>query len=110
MDTRKRKALEEAGWQFGEAGDFLGLSESERREVDLRVALCRSIRQMRQALELTQHELAKRLASSQSRVAKIEAGVDVSLDLMFRAFFALGGQVGDLAVPKAKRRRALSRV
>jgi hypothetical protein len=38
------------------------------------------------------------MKSSQSRVAKIEAGeADVSLDLSFRALFAAGGNLADLA-------------
>jgi hypothetical protein len=43
-------------------------------------------------------QLAARLKSSQSRIAKIEAGAaDVSMDLLLRAFFETGGAVGDLA-------------
>ena len=41
--------------------------------------------------------MAKKLNSSQSRVAKLEAAsADVSLDLMFRGLFALGGSLMDL--------------
>jgi transcriptional regulator with XRE-family HTH domain len=47
---------------------------------------------------MTQQQLATRLKSSQSRVAKIEAGArDVSLDLMFRGLFAVGGGLADVA-------------
>jgi DNA-binding XRE family transcriptional regulator len=109
MDRKKREALEAAGWRFGDAADFLELSEDERREVDLRVALCRAVRRMRQEQHVTQEQLAVKLESSQSRVAKIEAGVDVSLDLMFRAFFALGGRLMDLMPAKKKRRKQVSR-
>jgi hypothetical protein len=39
------------------------------------------------------------LKTSQPRVAKIEAGSsDVSLDLMFRSLFALGGRLKDLRI------------
>jgi predicted XRE-type DNA-binding protein len=106
VDARKRKALEAAGWRFGDYGDFLGLTDEERQEVELRGALCRTIRERREALGMTQKQLASRLKSSQSRVAKLEIGVGVSLDLMFRALFALGGQVADVARPgKAYRRK-----
>ncbi len=106
MDARKRKALEAAGWSFGDYGDFLGLTDEERQEVELRGALCRTIRQRREALGMTQKQLAARLKSSQSRVAKLEIGVGVSLDLMFRALFALGGQVADVArLGKIQRRK-----
>ena len=104
MNKQKRRALEATGWRFGDAGDFLGLSDEERREVELRVALCRTIRQRRQDLGLTQKQLAAKLKSSQSRVAKLETGLDVSLDLLFRALFTLGGEVLDVAKPLSKRR------
>lgn len=35
MDKKKREKLEAAGWRFGDAADFLGLNEEERRLVDL---------------------------------------------------------------------------
>src|SRR5207248_698143 len=62
----------------------------------------RSVRRLRKAQHLTQQGLAKKLKSSQSRIAKIEAGApDVSLDLMFRGFFEAGGELTDLAdLPK----------
>jgi|SRR5690349_11595589 len=104
MDKDKRRALEAAGWRFGDAADFLELNEEERREVELRLELCRTIRRQREQQGITQQQLATKLKSSQSRVAKIEAGVDVSLDLMFRALFALGGELGDLKISHSKRR------
>src|SRR5690348_936540 len=98
MDTKKRKALEAAGFRVGDAEDFLGLTEEERQLVGLRLALSRAIRRLREATPLTQQQLATRLKSSQSRVAKIEAAEPgVSLDLLFRALFALGGSLADLS-------------
>jgi predicted XRE-type DNA-binding protein len=98
MDAAKRKTLERAGFQFGDAEDFLGLSEEERRLVELRLAIIRAVRRLRRARNLTQQQLAAKLQSSQSRVAKIEAGAaDVSLDLLFRSLFAVGGRLEDLA-------------
>ena len=45
----------------------------------------------------SQTELARRIGSSQSRVAKLEAGeTDVSLDLIFRALFATGAKIGEI--------------
>jgi ribosome-binding protein aMBF1 (putative translation factor) len=105
VDLKKRKALEAAGWRFGDYGDFLGLTDAERQEVELRGTLCRKIRQRREALGMTQEQLAARLKSSQSRIAKLEVGVGVSLDLMFRALFALGGRVSDVAEPAQKQKR-----
>lgn len=38
MDSKKRKALEAAGWQFGDAADFLKMSDEERRQLDARLS------------------------------------------------------------------------
>ena len=97
MNQEKRQALEAAGFVFEDAEDFLELTIEERRLVDLRLAVSRAVRARRMQQNLTQEQVAKKLKSSQSRVAKMEAGsADVSLDLMFRALFALGGSVKEL--------------
>jgi len=45
----------------------------------------------RQRQGLSQAALAKRIASSQSRVAKLEAGdPSISFELLLRAYFGLG--------------------
>ncbi len=93
MDKETRKALEAAGFLVEEdATAFLGLTEEERQLVELRLAVSRAVRRLREAKHLTQQQLARKIGSSQSRVAKIEAGADdVSLDLSFKALFAVGG-------------------
>jgi predicted XRE-type DNA-binding protein len=97
MNQKKRQALEAAGFVFEDAEDFLELSVEERRLVDLRLAVSRAVRARREQQHLTQEQVARKLKSSQSRVAKLEAGAaDVSLDLMFRGLFALGGSLKDL--------------
>ncbi len=106
MNKAKKARLEAAGFRFGDAGDFLGLSDVERRLVDTRLAVSRLIRRLRERGGLTQGELAQRINSSQSRVAKIEAAAgDVSLDLSFKAMFALGGELNDLLVVQAGKKR-----
>ena len=98
MDTAKRKRLEAAGWRVGSAAEFLELSPEEAALVGLRLALSASVRRRRTRQRLTQSALAKRLGSSQSRVAKMEAGdPSVSLDLLVRALLALGATRRDLA-------------
>jgi len=100
MNAAKRKKLESAGFRFGDAEDFLELTPEERGLVDLRLKLSRQIRALREKRRLTQKELADRINSSQSRVAKLESGAgDVSLDLMFRVFFAVGGKLADVTRP-----------
>ena len=101
MNSNQRKALEKAGWVFEDAEDFLELSVEERRLVELRLALSRAVRALREAQKMTQVEVAKKLKTSQSRFAKIEAGAsDVSLDSMFRGLFTLGGTLKDLQLAK----------
>lgn len=103
MNRHKREALEAAGFRVGNAEDFLGLTPEERQIVALRVAVARAVRLRREKMQLSQEELAKRIRSSQSRVAKIEAAASgISLDLSFRSLFALGGKLADLATPAEK--------
>ena len=91
MDAKKRKRLEAAGFAVGSAADFLGLTAEEAALVEMRLALSRALRERRAEAGLTQAALARRIGSSQSRVAKMEAGdPSVSLDLLIRALLAVG--------------------
>lgn len=91
MDNTKSEALRNQGWSVGSAYDFLGSTPEEIELIELRLALSRRVKSLRAAQQLTQSDLAQRLGSSQSRVAKIEAGdPSVSLDLLFRSIFVLG--------------------
>ncbi len=94
MRADKRKALEAAGWRFGDAADFLGMTDEERQLLDARSAAALAVRRHREAQKLTQKQLASRMKTSQPRVAKIEqAAADVSLDQILRAFAAVGGRI-----------------
>ena len=108
MNTAKRKALEAAGWKFGDAGDFLAMSAEERQLLDAHVEIALAIRRQREALKLSQKELGARLKTSQPRVAKIErTAPDVSLDQLMRTFTAAGGKIvvkSENVKPKAGRR------
>jgi len=98
MLEEKRKRLAAKGWRSGSAADFLGLSPEEERYVELRLRLSQGVRERRQRRRLTQAELARTLRSSQSRVAKMEAGdPSVSIDLLVRSLLAMGASSRDLA-------------
>lgn len=98
MTSEKRRKLEEKGWRVGSAQEFLGLSDPEVAILELRLRLADGLRAARAASGLTQNELARGLGSSQSRVAKMEAGdPSVSLDLLVRALLALGLSIQQLA-------------
>ena len=91
MKQSKQKKLEAAGFKIGSVQEFLQLSDAEMALIDLKVRLIEMLKTTRQSARITQHDLAKLLESSQSRVAKLEAGApDISLDLICRALFALG--------------------
>jgi len=73
-----------------------------QRLIELRIKVSRAVRRLREKQQLSQQQLATKLKSSQSRVAKLESGsADVSLDLMFRGLFAVGGRLTDLAVSRS---------
>jgi DNA-binding XRE family transcriptional regulator len=106
MRAEKRKKLEAAGWRVGDAKDFLGLDDVDAQLVEMKLTLARRLRELREQLEITQAELARRLGSSQSRVAKIEAGdPSVSLELLMRSLLAAGADRSDIGRSISSRRR-----
>ena len=91
MNPEKLKRLRAAGWQAGTPKEFLKMTGEEAALVEIKLALTDAVRQTRIKRKLSQTDLAQRIKSSQSRVAKIEAGdASVSLDLIVRALFAVG--------------------
>lgn len=106
MDRAKRARLKEAGWKVGSTAEFLGLSDEESAFVEMKLSLSETLRKRRTKEGLTQAELAKRLGSSQSRVAKMEAGEPtVSVDLLIQALLATGATRKDIAAAIASTRR-----
>jgi len=66
--------------------------------VELRLALSRGLRERRAKRKLSQEQLAGLIGSSQSRVAKMEAGdPSVSIDLLVRSLLTMGATQKDLA-------------
>ena len=98
MKKTKKKRLESAGWKVGSASDFLELTPEEEAFVAVKFALAQNLKKRRQRKRLTQIELAKLLKSSQSRVAKMEAGdPSVSIDLLVKSLLVLGASPKELA-------------
>jgi ribosome-binding protein aMBF1 (putative translation factor) len=109
MKEGKRKRLEAAGWKVGSVAEFLALSDEEAAVIELKLDLAEAVRTERARRRLTQKDLAKALQSSQSRVAKMEAGdASVSIDLMIRTLLRLGASRRDLIrhLAAGKTRRA----
>jgi DNA-binding XRE family transcriptional regulator len=91
MKAAKRTKLEASGWKVGSAADFLELSDEEAAYIELKLKLAKRLKEARTRRRLTQQQLAKRLDSSQSRVAKMETGDrSVSLDLLIKSLLTLG--------------------
>ncbi|MFN5169358.1 MAG: helix-turn-helix domain-containing protein [Cyclobacteriaceae bacterium] len=91
MKSAKKKRLEANGWRVAGTAEFLNLSPEEAAYVELKLALSRALQDLRKSKKLTQVDLARRIKSSQSRVAKMEAADNsVTVDLMLRSLFALG--------------------
>ena len=98
MKVSKRRKLEKAGWKVGSVDDFLGLSPEESAYIEMKLALSRSLKQRRIKKRLSQVDFAKRIDSSQSRVAKMEAAdSSVSIDLLMKSLLALGASKKDVA-------------
>ncbi len=106
MNRQKRAKLKAGGWTVGTPREFLKLSNEEAAFVEFKVALSETLQALRAAQELSQVEVAKRLRSSQSRVAKMEASdPSVTVDLLVRSLFKLGAQPRDIANALRPRRK-----
>ncbi len=109
MNRTKRKRLEAKGWRLGDTKDFLALSDEEMAIIEMKLALGQELKERRQQKRLSQVELARRINSSQSRVAKMEAGdASVSIDLLIKSLLALGASRKELArsIEQSRRRAA----
>ena len=109
MDRTKRKRLEAAGWRIGSAAEFLELSSAEEQLVAMKLALSSKLRKARERRKITQTDLAKRMGSSQSRVAKMESGdPSVSLDLLVQGLLAVGATRSEIAAAFTSPKKAVA--
>ena len=91
MDKRKKAQLQKKGWKVGTVAEFLDLSAEESAYIEMKLALSEKLKERRVRKKITQAQLAKAIESSQSRVAKMEAGdPTVSIDLLMKSLLALG--------------------
>jgi DNA-binding XRE family transcriptional regulator len=90
---RRVRAL---GWKDGTVAEFLGLTAEESALIEIKLALSRRLRERRQK-RMTQAQLAEKLQSSQSRIAKAETGdSSVSMDLLVCAMLATGASLKEI--------------
>ena len=98
MKASKKQRLEKAGWKVGTAEEFLGLSAEDVTYIEMKLALSESLKKRRIRKRLSQVELARLIASSQSRVAKMEAAdSSVSIDLIVKSLLAMGASPKEVA-------------
>lgn len=91
MNKSKKAKLMKKGWKFSSVDEFLDLSEEEVAYIDMKLALSKKLKKRRIRKKITQAEFARLIHSSQSRIAKMEAGdPTVSIDLLIKSLLALG--------------------
>jgi DNA-binding XRE family transcriptional regulator len=91
VNESRKAQLVRRGWKFGTADEFLRLSPEESAYIELKLALSDKLKAQRTSRQLTQAQLATMVSSSQSRIAKMEAGdPTVTIDLLIKSLLALG--------------------
>lgn len=91
MNAARKKRLQMSGWSVGATREFLNLSEEESAYIDIKLQLASKLSNRLRSLGITQVAMAKKIESSQSRVAKKEAGdPPVTIDLLVRSLIEVG--------------------
>ena len=97
MKQARRGRPEAAGRQIGDAAEFLELTTEEAAFVEVKLALATHLRESRVRHGWTQTDVARRVGSSQSRVARMEAAdTSVSLNPIVRSLLTLGASAADV--------------
>ena len=103
MDKAKKARLAKKGWKVGTVAEFLGLTPEESAYIEIKLSLARELKKVRLEKGMSQTDLASKVGSSQSRVAKMEgADPQVSLDLIVRSLLASGRRPREIARALAK--------
>jgi DNA-binding XRE family transcriptional regulator len=89
MNKEQKERFARGGWKVGTVADLFELTRAEEALVETKVKLGGIVRTLRQRSRMSQAELAKRIGSSQPRVAKIESDDPrASIDLQLKAIYA----------------------
>ena len=98
MTKEKIKKLEAMGFKVTTTKDWLRLSVEEEKVIEMRVALAAELEKMRKEAGLTQAQLAKKLGTKQSGVARMINNPDTAtIDNLIKAMVAMGASVGRIA-------------
>ena len=91
MDKSKIAKLEKAGMVVTDAAEWVGLSPEESAIVDMRINLAREVERLRHASGMTQTDLARKLGTKQSGVARMERRpASTTIDTLVMALLRLG--------------------
>ena len=98
MKEAKKKILESNGYKVTDSADWLGLSKEESQLVNMRVALAQELERVRKAKGITQAELARRVGTKQSGVARMLNKPDTStMDNLIKGLIAMGEPISKIA-------------
>ena len=98
MTKEKIKKLESVGFKVTTTKDWLQLSVEEVKVIEMRVALAAELEKMRKEAGLTQAQLAKKLGTKQSGVARMLNNPDTAtIDNLIKAMVSMGAPVGRIA-------------
>lgn len=98
MKEAKKKILEANGYKVTDSADWLGLSKEEAQLVEMRAALAQELEKVRRAKGITQAELARRVGTKQSGVARMLNNPDTTtLDSLIKGLIAMGEPVSKIA-------------
>ncbi len=98
MTKEKRAKLEAAGFKLTDTKDWIGLTIEESKIVEMRVALAKELEKMRKEKGLTQAELARRVGTKQSGIARMINSPDTStIDNLVKAMISMGAPVSRIA-------------
>ena len=98
MTEARKKKLEAKGYKVVDSAEWLGLSREEAQIVEMRVALAQELERLRKAKGLTQAELARRIGTKQSGVARtVNNPNSTTIDNLIRSLIALGEPISKIA-------------
>ena len=98
MDKAKIKKLERAGFRVTTTKDWLQLTPTDEKLIEMRMALAAELESLRKEMGLTQAQLAKKLGTKQSGVARMINNPDTaSIDALIKGLITMGASVSRIA-------------
>lgn len=91
MNNQKLKKIKAAGYTVTHADEWLRLDAEEKALVSMRISLAKEVENLRKKRDITQTELAERLGTKQSGIARMERNPrNATLDSLVKALLELG--------------------